>query len=102
MVLEMSEEKRPVMIPVSCFCHDAKAYTIDFELPGVNKECIELNVSPQSVCVAGCRDDIEFAGCWTLAHEVDEEKTEAKYENGLLRLKIPLKKPVEGKKIEIK
>jgi HSP20 family protein len=102
MVLEMSEEKRPAIIPVACFCHDAEAYAIDFELPGVDKECIELNVSPQSVCVAGCREDAEFAGCWTLAHEVDEEKTEAKYENGLLRLKIPLKKPVEGKKIEIK
>jgi len=102
MVLELSEEKRPVIIPVACFCHDSEAYTIDFELPGVEKECIELNVSSKGVCVAGCRDDVEFAGCWTLAHEVDEEKAEAKYENGLFRLKIPLKKPVEGKKIEIK
>ena len=48
------------------------------------------------------RDDAEFAGCWTLAHEVDEDKAKAKYENGLLRVTIPLKKPVEGKKVEIK
>ena len=100
--MEMSKKKRPIIVPVARFSHDAEAYAIDFELPGVDKERIELNVSPQSLCVAGSREDVEFAGCWTLAHEVDEEKTEAKYENGLLQLRIPLKKPVEGKKIEIK
>ena len=98
----MSKEKRPIIVPVARFCHDAEAYAFDFELPGVDKKHIELNVSPQSVCVAGSRADVEFSGCWTLAHEVDEEKTETKYETGLLRLRIPLKKPVEGKKIEIK
>jgi HSP20 family protein len=101
-VIFLSEEKRPVIIPVACFCHDEEAYAIDFELPGVAKEHIELNVSPQSVCVVGSRDDAELAGCWTLAHEVDEDKAEAKYENGLLRVRIPLKEPVEGKKVEIK
>jgi HSP20 family protein len=101
MILEMSE-KRHVIIPVACFCHDEKAYGIDFELPGVDKEHIELEVAGQSVCVTGSRDDVDFAGCWTLAHEVDEAKAEAEYENGLLRGRIPLKKPVEGTKVKIK
>ena len=99
---KMSEEKRPIISPVACFRHSTKEYAIDFELPGVDKEHIELTVFPQSVCVAGSRDDVEFAGCWTLTHEVDENKAETTYENGLLRLRIPLKKPVQGKIIEIK
>jgi HSP20 family protein len=97
----MSEEKRPIIIPVACFCHDTDAYNMDFELPGVNKEHIELEVAAQSVCVVASREDAEFAGCWTLAHEVDDTKAEAKYENGLLQLRIPLKKPVEGTKVKI-
>jgi HSP20 family molecular chaperone IbpA len=38
----LSEEKRPVIIPVACFYHDDKAYEIDFELPGVDKEHIQI------------------------------------------------------------
>ncbi len=96
----MSEE-RPVMVPNASFCHDDKEYTVDFELPGVDKEHIEVEVGSQSLCVTGSRDDADFSGCYMLAHEVDKDKAEAKYENGLLRLKLPLKKPVEGKKVEI-
>jgi HSP20 family protein len=98
----MSEEKRPIIVPVACFCHDAEACAIDFELPGVDKEHSDLEVSAQSVCVVGSREDAEFAGCWALAHEVDETKAEAKYENGLLQVRIPLKKPVEGTKVKIR
>ncbi len=94
-------ETRPVIVPNACFCHDEKEYAIDFELPGVDKEHIELEVSGQSLCVSGSRDDAEYAGCYMLAHEVDENKAEAKFENGLLRLRLPLKKPVEGKKVKI-
>jgi HSP20 family protein len=96
----MSEE-RPVIIPTATFSHDEKEYSIDFELPGVDKEHIELEVSDQSLCLTGSRDDADFSGCYSLAHEVDKDKAEAKYENGLLRLKIPLKEPVEGKKVNI-
>jgi HSP20 family protein len=94
-------ETRPIIIPTASFCHDEKEYVIDFELPGVDKEHIELEVGGQSLCVAASSENAEFAGCWTLAHEVDEEKAQAKYENGLLRLKLPLKKAFEGKKVQI-
>lgn len=96
----MSDE-RPIIIPTACFCHDDKEYSIEFELPGVDKEHIELEIGEQSLCVSGSRDDAEYSGCYSLAHEVDEDKAEAKYENGLLRLKIPLKKQVQAKKIKI-
>jgi hypothetical protein len=42
--------------------------------------------------------DAEFAGCWTLSHEVDEDETEANYENGLLRLRILLKNRLRAEK----
>jgi HSP20 family protein len=102
MIYEMSKEKRPVIIPVACFCHDDKEYSIDFELPGVDKDHIELTVSAQGVCLAGSRDDAEFAGCWSLAHEVDDTRAEAEYANGLLRVRIPIKTMAKETKVEIK
>jgi HSP20 family molecular chaperone IbpA len=38
---------------------------------------------------------------FVLAHPVDTEKVRAKFENGLLNVMIPLKKPLKGKKIAI-
>jgi HSP20 family molecular chaperone IbpA len=36
-----------------------------------------------------------------LAHAVDENKAKAKFENGLLKIEIPLKAPLKGKRIQI-
>jgi HSP20 family protein len=93
--------ERVVINPNASFYHNEKEYTIEFELPGVDKEHIEVEVSNQSLCVTGSRDDFDYSGCYMLAHEVDENKAEAKYENGLLQLRIPLKQPAEGKKVKV-
>lgn len=81
--------------------HDQKNYHIQVELPGVKKENIKLSVSAQSFCVQGTREDIDLLGCYVLAHPVNENKTKAKFENGLLNVMIPMKKPLKGKKIPI-
>jgi HSP20 family protein len=81
--------------------HDLKNYYIQVEMPGVKKEDLELSVSDQSFCVRGVREDIELLGCYVLAHPVDAEKVKAKFENGLLNVMIPLKKPLKGKKVAI-
>ncbi|NIU81379.1 hypothetical protein GWN63_03930 [Candidatus Bathyarchaeota archaeon] len=70
-------------------------------MPGVEKKDIQVNVSEQSFCVRGSREDIDFLGCWSLAHPVNEEKAKAKYKNGLLYAIMPLKKPLKGKKIPV-
>ena len=97
----ISERRRPVFTPGACFDHDLEDYHIEVELPGVDKGHIELNVSEQSVCVAGAKEDEDLLGCWYLGHKVDEDKAKAKYENGMLYITIPLKKPPKGKKITI-
>lgn len=89
------------MTPNACFSHDQDNYHIEIELPGVDKGHIELTVSEQGICVAGSREDDEFLGCWFLGHKVNEDGSKAKYQNGLLRVTIPLRKPLKGKKIPI-
>jgi HSP20 family protein len=81
-------EKIKVM-PCACFSHDDQGgrLRIDMELPGVDKKDIKLEMRKDSFCVTAPRGgDTEYSGCFMLAHEVFPEKTEAKYESGLLRI----------------
>jgi len=98
---EMSERKRPVFTPGACFDHDLENYYVEVELPGVDKGHIEVSVSEQGICVVGSREDVDLLGCWYLGHAVNEDKAKAKYDNGMLHVTIPLKKPPKGKKIPI-
>ena len=95
------EETVNIVTPNVLFDHDEKSYYIDVELPGVDKQHIDLSVGPQSLCVEASRDDVNYLGCFTLAHAVDETRAKAKYDNGLLRIEIPLKAPLKGKIIRI-
>ena len=92
---------KPTLTPMMYMDHDDKNYYIQVELPGVKKDDAELEVSDQSFCVRGAREDIEFLGCYVLAHAVNAEKSKAKFDNGLLNIEIPIKKILEGKKISI-
>jgi HSP20 family molecular chaperone IbpA len=47
------------------------------------------------------REDVDLLGCWYLAHGVIEDEAKAKYENGMLSVIVPLKKPLKGKSIPV-
>jgi len=94
-------KERPTMTPNAYMDHDKKFYYVEIELPGVRKEDVELTVSDQSFCVRAPRDDIEFLGCFILAHLAETDLTRAKFENGMLSMEIPLKKLQKEKKVAI-
>jgi HSP20 family molecular chaperone IbpA len=48
------------------------------------------------------REDIEYVGCWILAHAIDPEKANATFSNGLLKVTVPLAERFEGVKVTIK
>ncbi len=100
---EAQEEAENIVTPDACFDHDETSYFIDVELPGVKKEQIDLSIGPQSLCLEAPRanGELVYLGCFTLAHTVDETKAKATYENGLLRIEVPLKAPIKGKRIQI-
>jgi HSP20 family protein len=95
------KEKKPTLTPNAFMDHDKKFYYIQVELPGVKKEDVELSVSDQSFCVRAPREDIEYLGCYILAHLADTQAAKAKFENGLLSMEIPLKKERKEKKVTI-
>ena len=96
-----ARKAKATMAPTIYMDHDEKFYYIQVEMPGVKKEDVTLEVSDQSFCVRGARNDVELLGCYILAHAVDGEKAKAKFENGLLSIEVPIKKILKGKKVTI-
>lgn len=83
-----------LVTPCACVSHDEKEgyLRIEMELPGVKKEDISLDMRKDSFCVTAPRgEDTEYSGCFMLAHDVLPEKTEAKYESGLLKISAPIR-----------
>ena len=96
-----------------------KAYTVKADVPGVKKEDIQVSIDGNQVSIATevKQEKEEKEGkklirseryygrqlrSFTLAHDVDEGKSEAEYTDGVLKLTLPKKAGTETKKIAIK
>ena len=93
-------------------------YRVKAELPGVPKENINVSIEGHDVMISGeTRSEHEekqgeevirserYVGrvsrSFTLPHEIDEEKSQAKYENGVLELTLPKKNRRQTKKLSV-
>jgi len=88
--------------PVSAIYHDAEKYLIDAQMPGVRKKDIDIEATELSFCIKGQKRNVLYSACYNLAHEVDLKKVEAVFKDGVLALKLPLKRPVKTVKIALK
>lgn len=86
---------------------DDKAYQVSIDLPGVPKESIEVSIDGARVAVSAeikreTRKEKgksvlteRYAGnvyrSFSLAHEIDDRKAQARYEHGVLMLTLPKK-----------
>ena len=96
---------------------DEKAYYVEVDLPGVNKEDIRVDVNKDSLTISGERKHKEevkeesyyklesffgkFQRSFTLPENIDSDAIEAKCDSGVLEVVIPKIAPKEAKKIEI-
>jgi HSP20 family protein len=95
-----------------------KAYIVEAEIPGVAKENIKISVDGKNVTLeAEVKREVEqkegetvvfaersvkkFSRSFTLATEVDDERTVAKLENGVLTLTLPKKEELRPKQIQV-
>jgi HSP20 family protein len=94
------------------------AYNVKAEIPGVSKEDIQVSVEGNQVSISAeiKKESEEKKGAsvvrserfygvqsrsFTLAQEIDDSKTEAKYQNGILELTLPKKSKGSSKRIEV-
>ena len=71
-------------------------------MPGVKKKDIEFDTTETSFCIKGQKKNILYSACYSLAHEVDLKKVDAVFKDGVVSLKLPLKKSVKTVKIALK
>ncbi len=93
-----------VVSPEICTFSDEslESLNIQVELPGVDKEDIELNFFEDGFYIVAKKEDTKYMGSYSFVFAVQPEKAIAKYENGLLTVNVPYQKPIEkGVKVKI-
>jgi HSP20 family molecular chaperone IbpA len=68
---------------------------VEFAIPGAPTDTIDLKILEDSVHLTAPARDIEYVAALALAWPVKPDKAEAIYENGLLRIEVPFKDPME-------
>ena len=109
------EGQQPIRIDVH---ENETSYTVRADLPGVNKDDIKVDISGNRVSIAAETKRIEeqkqggnVVRCeryygeqyrsFTLEHEIDDAKANAKFEAGVLELTLPKKAQQGGRKLQI-
>lgn len=77
----------------SCVDDSKSALHLEFIIPGVKKEDINLKLNDDSFNLRAEKKDVEYVSSGSFCCPVEIKKTEANYENGLLLIDIPLKYP---------
>ena len=101
--------------PASTVRENADGYTLEVEMPGVNKEALEMWVESNELTIVGRRSSPGVEG--TLLHResrlenfrrtfeldpsIDAEKISAKIEQGVVSLTLPKAEQVKPRKITV-
>ena len=108
-----STSARPAAMPMDAY-RDDQRFVVHFDLPGVDPTSIDLTVDKNVLTVSAERrwdSDREFIanerlqGSFSrqllLGESLDSEHIEAKYDNGVLTVTIPVAEQAKPRKIEI-
>lgn len=105
---------RPVVMPMDAW-REGDRFVIEFDLPGVNQESVDLDVERNVLTVSAER--VSRNGDWemlaserprgrfsrqlVLGDNLDLDRIEAKYDSGVLRLIVPVAEKARPRKIQI-
>ena len=83
----------PVTVAYADGQHDK--LIVEFAIPGAPTESIDVKILEDSVHLLAPARDIEYVAALALGWPVKPDNAEATYENGLLRIEVPFKDPME-------
>jgi HSP20 family protein len=68
---------------------------VEFAIPGAPTETVDVKILEDSLYLLAPARDIEYVSALALGWPVKPAKAEATYANGLLRIEVPFKDPME-------
>jgi len=109
-------EQRRVIRPVCDICEDEGAVFIRMEMPGVQREDLDIQIDNNQLSITARRKDPRVAGTYlyrervdadyhqmyTIDDTIDRGNIEAKLENGVLNVTLHLKEAEKPRRIEVK
>ncbi|MGA8479620.1 MAG: Hsp20/alpha crystallin family protein [Chthoniobacterales bacterium] len=112
---ENRPQSGPVAIPVVDIESTPEGYVLQAEMPGVNKEGIEVTVENGDLILTGHRHPLEVSGelvhresrpndfrrVYELDPSIDTGRITARIENGVLTVNLPKAESVKPRRIEL-
>ena len=114
---ELASRNKDTLVPHVDICEDKDSVTLYADLPGVDKEGLDVHIDKDTLQLYGRRaggTDAKTGGSYTempardyyraftIGEEVDREHIAANLNNGVLKVVLPKSERVKPKKIAIK
>src|SRR5271157_5028444 len=92
---KMQTERIKVAPSTIAYADGETRLVIEFAIPGAPTDTIDVKILKDSVHLIAPARDFEYVSALALGWPVKPDKAEATYENGLLRIEVPFKDPME-------
>jgi len=111
----VKKEEVVTIMPVCSICGDESSVVLRVEMPGVNKDDIEVRIENDQLVISGKLPDETYKGSWilrerrrgnyerrfTIDNTIDQDRIDAVYESGIMTLTLHIKDEVKPRRIEI-
>jgi HSP20 family molecular chaperone IbpA len=99
----MAAEEKRVIVPRIDVSHNDEdsGLRISVNLAGAPKESIELEMGKEGFCLKAEAEDFRYETCFMLAHRVRGDQARARFESGLLTIRVPFEDTLHGQRVPI-
>jgi HSP20 family molecular chaperone IbpA len=92
----MAQERIKIAPELTAYVDDDHTMlTMEVAIPGVPKDQINLKMHEDSFSLSAPMEDMEYTTAFSFCCPVKPDAAKAKYENGLLKIEVPFKDPME-------